>query len=182
MTSNHLIFCCLLLLLHTIFSSNQGFSSEAALCIKWPKYWSFNFSISPSNEYSGLISFKVDWFDLLAVRDSQESSPVPQFKSINSLVLQFLYGPTLTSVYDYWKNHRLTIWTSVSKAMSLLFNMMSRLVSFSSKEQAPFNFTVSSQLSEMILEHKKIKSVTVFIFSQPICHEMIGPDAMIFVF
>ena len=85
--------------------NTRVFSSELALQIRWPKCWSFSFSISPSNEYSGLISFKVDWFDLLAVRDSQESSPVPQFKSINSLVLQFLYGPTLTSVYDYWKNH-----------------------------------------------------------------------------
>ena len=79
------------------------FSNELALQIRWPKCWSF--SISASNEYSGLISFKVDWFDLLTVRDSQDSSPVLQFKSINSLVLRFVYGPTLTSVYYYWKNH-----------------------------------------------------------------------------
>ena len=104
MLSNHLILCCPLLLLPSIFPSIRIFSNESVLCIRWPKYWSC--SISPSNEYSGLIFFRVDWFDLLAVspRDSQESSPTLQFKSINSLVLSFLYGSTLTSIYDYWKN------------------------------------------------------------------------------
>ena len=106
MPSNHLILCCPLLLLPSIFPSIRVFSNESALHIRWPKYWSFSFSISPSNEYSGLISFNIDWFDLLAVcsRDSQESSPAPQFKSINSLVLSLLCGPTLTSIHDYWKN------------------------------------------------------------------------------
>ena len=88
-----------LLLLPSVLPSNRVFSSESVLHIRWPKYWSF--SISPSNEYSGLISFRIDWFDLFAV---QESSPTPQFKSINSLVLSFLYGPTHTSIHDYWKN------------------------------------------------------------------------------
>ena len=107
MPSNHLILCHPLLLLPSIFPSVRVFSNESALRIRWPKYWSFSFSISPSNEYSGLISFRMDWLDLLAVspRDSQESSPTPQFKSINSLVLRFLYSPTLTSIHDYWKNH-----------------------------------------------------------------------------
>ena len=87
-------------------SSIRVFSNESALCIRWPKYWSFSFSISPSNEYSGLIFFRIDWFDPpCSPRDSQESSPTPQFKSINSLVLSFLYGLTLTSIHDYWKNH-----------------------------------------------------------------------------
>ena len=82
------------------------FSNESVLHIRWPKYWSFSFSISPSNEYSGLISFRIDWLDLLcSPRDSQESSPTPQFKSINSSVLSFLYSPTLTSTHDCWKNH-----------------------------------------------------------------------------
>ena len=85
--------------------SIRVFSNDSALCIRWPKYWSFSFSISPSNEYSGLISFRMDWFDLLAVQGTQESSPAPQFKSISSLVLNFHYGPTLTSIRDYWKNH-----------------------------------------------------------------------------
>ena len=79
------------------------FSNESALCIRWPKYWSF--SISPSNEFSGLISLRMDWFDLLAVHGTQESSPASQFKSINSSALSLLYSPTLTSIHDYWKNH-----------------------------------------------------------------------------
>ena len=95
--------CHLLLLLPSIFPSIRVFSNELVLLIRWPKYWSF--SISPSNEYSGLISFKMDWLDLLAVQDSLESFPTTQFKSINSLVLSFLYSPTLTSIHDYWKNH-----------------------------------------------------------------------------
>ena len=86
----------------SIFLSIRVFSNESVLCIRWPKYWSF--SINPSNEYSGLISFRMAWLDLLAVQDSQESSTTPQFKSINSSVLSFLYGSTLTSIHDYWKN------------------------------------------------------------------------------
>ena len=100
MPSNHLILCCPLLLLPLIFPTIRVFSSESALHIKWPKYWSFSFSISPFNEYSGLISFRNDWFDLAV----QESS-TPQFKITNSLVLSLLYGPTLASVHDYWKHH-----------------------------------------------------------------------------
>ena len=78
------------------------FSSESVLCIRWPKYWIFSFSISPSNDYSGLISFRMDWFDLLAVQGTLEYPPTPQFKSINSSALSFLYSPTLTSIHDYW--------------------------------------------------------------------------------
>ena len=81
------------------------FSNESVLHIKWPKYWSFSFSISPSNEYSGLISFRMDWLDLLAVEGTQESFPTPQFKSINSSTFSLLYSPTLTSIYDSWKSH-----------------------------------------------------------------------------
>ena len=102
MTSSHLILYHPLLLLPSIFPSIRIFSYESVLHIRWPKDWSFSFSSSPSHEYLGLISFRIDWFDLLAV---QESSPTPQFKSINSSVLSFLYGPTLTSIHDYWKNH-----------------------------------------------------------------------------
>ena len=103
MPSNHLILCCPLLLLPSIFPSIRVFSNELALHIRWPKYWSFSFNISPSNEYSGLISFRMDWLDLLAVQGTQESSPTPQLKSINSSVLSFLYSPTLTSIHDKWK-------------------------------------------------------------------------------
>ena len=105
MPSNHLILCRPLLLPPSIFPSIRVFSSELVLQIRWPKYWSFSFSISPSNEYSGLISFRIDWFDPCSPRDSQESSPTPQFKSISSSVLSLLYGPILTSIHDYWKNH-----------------------------------------------------------------------------
>ena len=102
---NHLILCRPLLLLPSIFPSIGVFSKESVLRIRWPKYWNFSFSISPSNEYSGLISFRIDCFDLLAVQGTQESSPTPQFKSINSLALSFLYSPTFISIHDYWKNH-----------------------------------------------------------------------------
>ena len=105
MPSNHLLLCHPLLLLSSIFSSIRVFSNESALCIRWPKYWSFSFSISPSNEYSGLISFRIDWFDLLAVQEILKSLIQHQFKSINSLVLSFLYGPILTSIHDHWKNY-----------------------------------------------------------------------------
>ena len=104
MPSNHLILCNSLQLLPAIFPSIRAFSNKSVLYIRWTTYWSFSFSISPSNEYSGLISFRFDWLDLLA-EDSQECSPKPQFKSINSLALSFLYSPTLTSINDYWKNH-----------------------------------------------------------------------------
>ena len=105
MPSNHLFLCRLLLLLHSIFLSFRDFSSKLDLCLRWPKYWSFSFNISPSNEYSGPISFRMDWLDLLAIQGTLESSPTPQFESINSSVLSLLYDPTLTSVHDYWKNH-----------------------------------------------------------------------------
>ena len=108
MPSNHLILCHLLLLPPSIFPSIRVFSNESVLRIRWLKYWSF--SISPSNEYSseysGLIPFRMDWLDL-AVQGTRDSSPSPQFKSINSSVLSFLYSPTLTSILDHWKKHSL---------------------------------------------------------------------------
>ena len=106
MPSNHLILCRPLLLPPSILPSNRVFSNESVLSIRWPKYWSFSFSfsLSPSNEYSGLISFRIDWFDLLAVQGTQEPPPTPQFKSINSSALSFLYSPTHTSIDDQWKN------------------------------------------------------------------------------
>ena len=98
MPSNHLILCLPLLLLPSIFPSIRVFPNELVLRIRWPKYWSFSFNISPSNEYSGLITLWIDWFDLLSSRNSPKSSPTPQFKSISSLVLSLLYGPTLTDL------------------------------------------------------------------------------------
>ena len=109
MLSNHLVLCQSLLLLPSIFPSIRIFSNESAVRIGWPKYWSFSFSSSPSDEYSGLVSFRMDWLGLspCSPRDSQESSPTPQFKNINSSALSFLYSPTLTSIHGHWKNHSL---------------------------------------------------------------------------
>ena len=106
MPSNHLILCCSFLLLPSIFPGIRVFSNGSVLHIRWPKYQSFSSSISPSNEYSGPISFRMDWLDLLAVQGTlKESSPAPQFKIINSSAFSFLYGSTLTFIDDYWKNH-----------------------------------------------------------------------------
>ena len=101
------ILCRPLLLLPSIFPSIRAFSNESVLRIRWPKYWSCSFSISPSNEHSGLISFRMDWLDLLAVQGALKSLLQHHwcFKSINSSALSFLYSPTLTSIHDYWKNH-----------------------------------------------------------------------------
>ena len=89
------------------FPASGSFQNDSALQIRWPKYWSFSFNISPSNEHPGLISFRMDWLDLLAVQGTLKSSPTPQFKSINSSALSFLCSPTLTSIHDHWKNHSL---------------------------------------------------------------------------
>ena len=105
MPPNHLVLCHPPLLLPSILPSIRVFSNELALHIRWPKYWSFSFSISPSKEYSGLIPFRIDWFDLPAVQGILKSSPAPQFKSINSLALRLFYGPTVTAIHDCWKNH-----------------------------------------------------------------------------
>ena len=130
MPSNHLILCHPLLLLPSIFPSIRVFSNESVLCIRWPKDWSFSFNISPSSEHSGLISLRMDWLvgSPCSPRDSQESSPVRQLKSVHSSAFTFLYSPTLTSIPGYWKTIALTRWTLASKVMSLLLNMLSRLV------------------------------------------------------
>ena len=128
MPSNHLILCHPLLLLPSIFPSIRVFCNESVLPIRWPKYWSFSFNISPFNANSGLISFRMDWLDLLAVQGILKSSPTPEFKSINSSGLSFLYSPTLTSIHVYWKNHSLEQMYLCWQRMSLVFNMLSSLV------------------------------------------------------
>ena len=105
MPSSHFILCYPLLLLPSIFPSISVFSSESALCIRWLKYQNFSFSISPYSEYSVLIPCRIAWFDLLAVQGTLKFSLAPQLESINSSVLSLPYGPTLTSIHDYWKNH-----------------------------------------------------------------------------
>ena len=107
MPSSDLILCRPLLLLPSIPPSIRAFSNESTLRMRWPKYWSFRFNLSPSNEHPGLISFRMDWLDLLAVQGTQESSPTTQFKSISSSALSFLCSPTLSSIHDHWKNHNL---------------------------------------------------------------------------
>ena len=182
MPSNHLILCHPLCLLPSIFPSVRVFSTESALRIRWPKYWSFIFNIRTFSEYSGLIPLRIGWFHLLAIWETLESSPVPQFKSINSSVLSLRYGPTLTSIHDYFKNLALTRWTFVGKVMSLLFNKLSRLViAFLPRSKGRLISWLQSP-SAVILESKKIKSLTVSIVSSSICHEVMGPDAMILVF
>ena len=104
---SHPILCRSLFLLPPIPPSIRVFSNESAFHIRWPEYWSFSFKISPTNEHPGLISFRMDWLDLLAVQATLKSSPTPQFKSINFSALSFLHSPTFTSIHDHWKNHSL---------------------------------------------------------------------------
>ena len=119
MLSNHLILCCLLLLLSSIFCSIRGFSNESVLHIRWPKYWIFSFYISPSKEYSGLVSFRMDWLDVLALQGTLKSL-LQQFKSISSLALSFLFIVQLSHPYmTTGKTIALTRWTFVSKVMSV---------------------------------------------------------------
>ena len=129
MPSNHLILCHPLLLLPSIFLSIRAFSNELTLCIRWPKYWSFSFNISPSNEYPGLISFRMDWLDLLAVQGTLKS--FLQHRSLKASILQcsaFFIVQLLHPYMTTGKTIALTSWTFVGKVMSLLFNMLSRFV------------------------------------------------------
>ena len=125
---NHLILCPSLRLLPSIILSLGLFSSESALRIRWPKCWSFGFNISPSNEYSVLISFRIDWFDPLAVEGTLKSSPAPQFKSINSSALSIFHGPTFTTVREHWKNHSFDYTELCQQSIPLLWNMVSGFV------------------------------------------------------
>ena len=152
MPSNHLIVCCPLLL-PSIFPSSRVFSSESALCIRWPKYWSFSFSISPSNEYSGLISFRIDWFDLLAVQGTLTS--LLQNHNVKTSILWCLafFKVQLSHLcMTTGKTIALTMETFVSKVMFLLFNTLSRFVIvffFFSKKQASFNFMAGIQFGSV---------------------------------
>ena len=129
MPSNHLILCCPLLLLPSIFPIIRVFSDESVLRIRWPKYWSFSFSISPSNEYSGLISFRMDWFDVLAVQGTLKSLLQHHSSKVSILLHSAFFIVQLLHPYmTTGKTIALTRWTFVGKAMSLLFNMLSRLV------------------------------------------------------
>ena len=177
--SNHLIFCHPLLLPPSIILNIGVFSNESILHIRWPKYWSFSFSISPSNEYSGLVSFRVDWLDLLAV----QGTPTPQFKSISSSVLSFLYVQLSHPYMTTGKTIALTRQTFVGKVMSLLFSMLSRLViAFLPRSKClliSWLQSPSAVILEQLFGAKKIQFFTVSIVSPSICHKVMGPDAMI---
>ena len=179
MPSNRLILCCPLLL-PSIFPNIRVFSNESVLQIRWPKYGSFSFSISPSNEYSGLIFFRMDWLDLLTVLGTLKS--LLQHHSSKASILRHSAFFTVQLSYPYMTTEKtiaLTRWTFVGKVMSLLFNMLSRLVIafFPRSEHLLISWLQSP--SAVILEPQKIKSDTV---SPSISHEVMGLDAIIFVF
>ena len=183
MPSNHLIVCCPLLLLPSIFPSIKVFSNETVLLIRWQKYWSFSFSISPSNEYSGLISFRTDWLDLLEVQGTlksllQHHSSKASILRCSAFLIVKLSHPYMTT----GKTIALTRRTYVGKVMSLLLNMLSRLViTFLPRSKCLLISWLQSP-SVVILEPPKIKSDTVSTVSPSVSHEVMGPDAMILVF
>ena len=183
MPSSHLILCCPFLLLPPIPPSIRVFSNESTLCMRWPKYWSFSFSGSPSNEHPGLISFRMDWLDLLAVQGTPKS--LLQHHSSKVSVLQHSAFFTVQLSHPYMttgKNIALTRRTFVSRVMSLLLNMLSRLVITFLPRRKHLLISWLQSPSVVILEPPKIKSDTVSTVSPSISHEVMGPNAMIFVF
>src|SRR5574341_773872 len=179
MPCSHLILCRPLLILPPIPPSIRVFSNESTLCMRWPKYWSFSFSIIPSKELPGLISFRMDWLDLLAVQGTLKS--LLQYHSSKASILQRSAFFIVQLSFPYMttgKTIALTRRTFVGKVMSLLFNMLSLLViTFLPKSKRLLISWLQSP-SAVILEPKKIKSVTVSTVSPSICHEVMGPDAM----
>ena len=182
MPSSHLILCRPLLLLPPIPPSIRVFSNESIFHTRWPQYWSFSFSISPSTEHSGLISFRMDWLDLLAVQGTLKS--LLQHHNSKASILQHSAFFTVQLSHPYMtigKTIALTRWTFVGKALSLLFNMLSGLViTFLPRNKCLLISWLQSPSSD--LEPPKIKSATVSTVSPSICHEVMGPDAMIFIF
>ena len=183
MPSNHLVFCRPLLLLPSIFPSIRVFSNESALRIRWPKYWSFSFNISPSKEHPGMISFRMDWLDLLSVQGTLKSL-LQHYSSKASILLHSAFFIVQLS-HPYMTTGKiiaLTRWTFVDKIMPVLFNMLSRsVITFLPRSKRLLISWLQSP-SAVILELPKIKSATVSTISPSISHEVIGLDAMIFVF
>ena len=182
MPSNHLILFRPLLLPPSIFPSIRVFSNESVLLIRWPKYWSFSFNINPSNEHPGLISFRMDWLALLAVQGTLKS--LLQYHSSKASILQcsdFFIVQLLHPYMTTGKTIALTRWTFDSKVMSLLFNMLFRLVITLLPKSKRLLVSWLHSPSAVILEPPNIKSVTVSTISPSICHEVMAPDAMILV-
>ena len=183
MPSNHLILCRPLLLLPSIFSHIRVFSNESVLCIRQPKHGCFSFSISPSNEYSGLIFFGIDWFDLLAVQGTLKS--LLQHHSSKASILRSSAFFIVQLSHPYMTTRKaiaLTRWTFVGKVMSLLLNMLPRYVIAFLPKSKCLLISWLQLPSAVILEPEKIKPLTVSIVSPSICHEVMGPDAKILVF
>ena len=183
MPSNHLILCHPFLLPPTIFPRFRVFSNESTLRIRWPKHWSFSFNISPFNEYSGLISFRMDWLDLLAVKGTLKS--LLQHHSSKASILHCSAFFIVQLSYPHMtpgKTMAWTRWTFVGKVMSLLFNMLSKLVIIFIPRSNCLLISWLQSSSVVILEPKKIKSVTVSTVSLSICHQVMGPDVVILVF
>ena len=181
-TSNHLILCRPLLLLPSIFPSIRVFSNESPLHIRWPKYWRFSFSISPSNEYSGLISFRIDWLDLLSVQGTLKS--LLQHYSSKALILKHSAFFMVQLSHPYMitgKTIALTILIFVGKVMSLFLICCLFLIAFLPRGRSILNLCLQLP-STVILEPKKRKSATVSIGYPSISHEVMGLDAMIFIF
>ena len=148
------------------------------LCIRWPKYWSFSFSISPSTEYSGLIAFEMDWLDILTVQGTLKS--LLQHHSLKASILRHSAFFIVQHSHPYMttgKTIALTRWTFVGKVMSLLLNMLSRLVITVLSRSKCHLISLLQSPSAVILEPRKIKSATVSTDSPSICHEVLGPDA-----
>ena len=183
MPSNHLILRRPFLLLPPIPPSIRVFCNDSTLRMRWPKYWSFNFSISPSNEHPALISFMTDWLGILAVQGTLKS--LVQHHSSKASILQHSAFFMVQLSHPYMTTGKtivLTRWTFVSKVMSVLFNMLSRLVIAFLPRSKCLLISWMQSPSAVIVEAKKIKSDTVSIVSPSICHEVIGPDAMTLVF
>ena len=183
MPSNHLILCHPFLFLPPIPPSIRVFSNESALRIRWPKYWSFVFNISPTNEHPGLISFRMDWLDLLAVQGTLKS--LLQHHSSKASILRHSAFFIVQLSHPYMTTGKtivLTRWTSVGKVMSLLFNMLSRLVITFLPRSKRLLISWLQLPSGVILEPKKIKSATVSTVSPSIFYEVTGSHAMILVF
>ena len=182
MPSNHLILCRLLLLLPSILPSIRVFTNESACHISWTKYWSFSFNTSPSNEHPGLISFRMDWLDLLAVQGTLRSL-LQHHSSKASILCSAFFIVQLSHPYmTTGKTIALTRWTFVGKVTTLLFNLPSRLVITFLPRSKRLLISWLQSPSAVIWEPPQIKSVTVSTVSPSICHEVMGPDAMIFVF
>ena len=177
MPSNDLIFCCPILLLPSIFSSIRVFSNESVLFIRWPKYRSCSFSISLSNEYSGLISFRIDWLNLKSLLQHHSSKVSILWRSAFFTSIQLSHPYTTTG-----KTIALTRRTFDGKIMSLLFTMLSKLVIAFLPRSKHLLISWLQSPSAVIFEPKKIKSVTVSVVSPFICYEVMGPNAMILVF